>query len=414
MPTVLLFVIDAVGLTTLEYLLDHYAEKINLPNLAQLGLGTLLHERFRDRIRLPNGGHALARSILQASRDADSVIGHREMMGVIDDRHYELFPNGFPRPYIAELERRIDRKTLFNRMAGGIEAIEQNAVEHSPTGYPIVYASRCDPLIQIAMDEAVIPVTEQHRIVQVAFDLAQEMGVQITRAIARAYVRKDDGFARTANRHDVVLPIGRATLVDVLRQLKVRTVSVGKPADLLHTRLDETINLTDPDFLDPALHLKFVHPDKKDVNPFVFQGVMNALAHARAYTPRGTFIFANAVDTDSLWGHTRDVEGALHSLEETDRMIPRFQKAMRGGDLLIVTADHGMRHEPDTDAGPGYGFHNKEPVPLLVWCKSSFGGGKLISLEAGAFSSLLEVGDLVAQMFQCRDIYRSSTFIVRA
>ncbi len=48
--TVVNLVLDAMGITTLEYLLDKSHNSVNLPNLEQMGLGNLLDERHHSRI----------------------------------------------------------------------------------------------------------------------------------------------------------------------------------------------------------------------------------------------------------------------------------------------------------------------------------------------------------------------------
>jgi phosphopentomutase len=401
MATVLVAVLDAVGIRTLEYLLDHHDGGVAFPHLSRLGLGTLLNQWHRTRFGSWDERSYAAR-MEQASASADSVIGHREMVGVVDERTYELFPNGFSPDFISALERRIGRKTIFNKMAGGSDAIRLNMEEHARTGHPIVYASKCDPLIQIAMDEAVIPVSEQHHIGDVALALAMDMGVRINRVIVRAFVRKPDGeFERTANRHDAVLPVESRTLVDILRKRDVYAFSVGKIQDLVGTDFDWVIKLTKPEDLFPHLGLRFVHPKRKDNNPFVVQGVINALC-GQMIVPHqpGVFIFANFVDTDSLFGHDRDVAGALNSLAEFDRILPLFVQMLHPGDLLLITADHGMEHKVD------YGYHSKEPVPLLAIRIGH--GSDLGGLETGATEGLTAVGDLVAQVFGCADEYRQS------
>ncbi len=397
--TALLMVIDAVGLSTLEYLLSKHSGGVKLPNLSRLGLGEILAPQFRARLGSASG-EAYAARVSQVSATADSLVGHREMMGVVDARTYDLFNDGFSREYLAELERRIGRKTFFNRMAGGMEAIELNAEEHERTGSPIAYASKCDPLIQLAMNEAVIPVAEQHKIAETAFALAMEMGIPITRAIARAYIRNEQGeIIRTSNRHDAVLPIGQDTLVDVLRENAVWTVAVGKTSDLVNTVYNDKIKLNKEIFLDPALGLRFAHPKKKDTNPFSIQGNINALEAAHAvYRPRGTFIFANLVDTDSVYGHTRDVEGALRSLEEIDRTLPLVESRMSDGDLLAITADHGMLHRED------YGYHNNEPLPFIAYRKGF--GRDLGGLKTGLMPGLLDIGSVLAQFFGVEGEYR--------
>ncbi len=401
-PRVVNLVIDAMGLKTLEYLLDRHSGSVHLPNLAQMGLGNLIAQRHQSRI-IPVTSPDLAVALRQASAEADSVVGHREMCCLVDNNQFDLFYGGFPRPYIQALEKRIGKGTIFNKMSGGSDAIEQNRREHKRTGKPIVYASVCDPLIQIATDEEIISVAEAHRICDIAFDLAWEMGVKITRAIARTYVVKDDGtVVRTANRHDKVLPIEDPMLIDILKQYGVQTISVGKPAELVPGSWDRKIKLSDPSQLDPSLGLQFVHPDKKDTNPYTIQGVINALNDTRSYTG-GVLIFANCVDTDSVFGHTQDVRGSLRSLQEVDRNIKLILEAMDQGDLLLVTADHGMLHAGDLDYHThlkgskfwDYGYHSKEPLPLLGARKD----GTPNDVTVPSRETLASVGHIIAQTF---------------
>lgn len=400
--TAVILVLDAAGLETIEYLLSKYPGEVRLPNLARLGLADVLLPEFRARIEGRRGPGYAAR-LEQNSASADSVVGHREMVGICDDRTFSLFPGGFDAKYIAELEKRIGRKTIFNKMAGGVEAIELNAEEHKKTGCPIVYASKCDPLIQIAMDESVIPVAEQHKIADIAFEVAMQLGIPVTRAIARAYVRTPEGeLVRTPNRHDAVLPMGKRTLVDMLYARDVWTVAVGKTSELVNTAYHEKIKLTKKAFIDPALGLKFIHPKQKDTNPYSVQGTVNAINASKAvYRPKGTFVFSNLVDTDSLYGHTRDVEGSLKCLQEADRTLPLIEELMGKGDLLIITADHGMAHRAD------YGYHNREALPLLVSRKGY--GDDLGGLAPGRAKTLADVGYLCAQFFDCADEYLTET-----
>lgn len=393
-PTALLLVLDAVGVTTLNYLLGKSGRKVSLPNLEGLGLGNILGGKFREGIP-PNPRAQFARTVRQASAYPDSTIGHREMVGVIDHRTYQLFPDGFPTEYVRALEKEIGRKTFFNRMAGGMEAIQTNREEHERTGSPILYASKCDPVLQLGMNETVIPVPEQHRIVDTAFALAQRMGVRITRVIGRSYVMKDGTVFRTPNRHDCTLPLTQPTLVEIAMCRGVRTVSVGKTAELVGARFDDKVKLTDPKVLDPACGYRFVDPKKRDTNPFSIQGTLNALAAAgREPRPKGSFIFANFVDADSLFGHTRDVEGSLAAVEEFDRQLPRMRGLLTPGDLIIVTADHGMEHRAD------YGYHSLEPMPMLAERI-----GMPFGFEVFARETLALAGYVAAQLFGCAEEY---------
>src|SRR5438874_7266105 len=76
-----------------------------------------------------------------ASAGKDSVTGHWEMMGIVLDRAFPTFPDGFPRDMIAEFEKRIGRGTLGNVAASGTQIIDRLGDEHVKTGTPILYTS---------------------------------------------------------------------------------------------------------------------------------------------------------------------------------------------------------------------------------------------------------------------------------
>ena len=149
----------------------------------------------------------------EASAGKDSVTGHWEMMGIVLDRPFPTFPHGFPADLIAEFERRIGRGTIGNVVASGTEIIERLGVEHVQTGKPIVYTS-ADSVFQIAAHEDVIPIAEQYRICEIAFDMVGR-GLGVGRVIARPFVGSAGAFTRTANRHDYALEPFGETLLDL-------------------------------------------------------------------------------------------------------------------------------------------------------------------------------------------------------
>ena len=71
------------------------------------------------------------------------------------------------------------------------------------------------------------------------------------------------------------------------------------------------------------------------------------------------FIFTNLVETDSLWGHRNDPVNFHRCLQDFDRRLPDLLEALRPGDLLILTSDHGCDPTtPSTD-------HSREHAMLL-------------------------------------------------
>jgi phosphopentomutase len=71
-------------------------------------------------------------------------------------------------------------------------------------------------------------------------------------------------------------------------------------------------------------------------------------------------VFANLIDTDQVHGHRKDVEGFHRALREIDAALAGWVDRLRDGDLLVITADHGV------DPAAGHTEHTREHVPLLA------------------------------------------------
>ena len=151
----------------------------------------------------------------EQSPGKDSVTGHWELMGLVLDRPFPVFPNGFPSKIISEFERRTGRRALGNKAASGTAIIDELGPEHMRTGSLIVYTS-ADSVFQIAAHEDVVPVAELYRFCEIAFDLVGK-GRGVGRVIARPFVGVPGSFQRTANRHDFALTPFAPTLLDLLK-----------------------------------------------------------------------------------------------------------------------------------------------------------------------------------------------------
>ena len=182
-----------------------------MPTLQALGLGniaTLPGIPPVDRPRAAFGRMA------EASPGKDSVTGHWEIAGLVLDRPFPTFPDGFPPALIDEFESRIGRETIGNEVASGTEIIARLGAEHMASGRPIVYTS-ADSVFQIAAHEEVVPVPELYRMCEVAYQLAVE-GLGLGRVIARPFRGVPGAFVRTSNRHDYAMPPTSETLLDRL------------------------------------------------------------------------------------------------------------------------------------------------------------------------------------------------------
>lgn len=345
------------------------AVPLNIPNLRSLGLERVaaIGRSHRGSVRGAHGRMA------EASAGKDSVTGHWEMMGVILDRPFPTFPDGFPPPVIAEFERRIKRRTLGNVVASGTEIIDRLGPEHVRTGFPIVYTS-ADSVFQIAAHESIVPIEELYRICEIAFDLVGT-GMGVGRVIARPFVGEPGSFRRTANRHDYALEPTAPTLLDHLAAADVRVESVGKVNDLFAGR---GISRSTPTASDD-------------------EGVDRVLERI-GDTPRG-LIFANLVDFDSQFGHRNDVAGYAANLERFDRRLGALLERVGDGDLLVITADHG--NDPTTPSTD----HSREHVPLLVT------GRGVAPVDLGTRATFADLGQTLAAIFGVGPLANGTSFL---
>ena len=367
----IVIVVDSVGIGALDDAaaygdqgsdtLGHIGRRIalQLPTLRSLGLGRLVP------LWGPEPGdvaQAAVGRMAEASPGKDSVTGHWELMGIVLDRPFPVFPHGFPAEVIAEFERRIGRGTLGNTVASGTRIIEELGPEHVRTGRPIVYTS-ADSVFQVAAHERAIPVDQLYRICGVAFELVVQ-GMGVGRVIARPFVGDPGRFVRTSRRRDFAMPPIGETLLDRVKAAGLPVVAIGKIEDLFAGR-----GIT-----------RARHTASDDEGMDAVEGELDR-------TPRG-LIFANLVDCDTLYGHRNDVAGYAANLERFDARLSEILPRLDEDDLLVIAADHG------NDPTPPSTDHSREYVPLLVT-----GPRVQHGVDLGTRRTFADVGQTLAELF---------------
>ena len=344
-----------------------------LPALERLGLGRVVSLNSGGNPAPPEPLGAFGR-MAEASPGKDSVTGHWELMGLVLDRPFPVFPDGFPRDLMDDFERRIGRHTLGNKAASGTAIIDELGPEHLKTALPIVYTS-ADSVFQIAAHEEVIPVDELYEICEIAFELAAT-GRGIGRVIARPFVGEPGSFMRTANRRDYALTPFGPTLLDRLADRGQPVFAIGKVRDLFAGS-----GITDA-----------VHTTSDDDG-------MDAVESALESLPRG-LVFANLVDFDTVYGHRNDVDGYARNLERFDARLSRLLPKLGARDLLVITADHG--NDPTT---PGTD-HSREHVPVLA-----AGAAVRPGVDLGLRPTFADVGQTLAELFEVGPLEHGTSFL---
>jgi len=281
-------------------------------------------------------------------------------MGVILDRPFPTYPDGFPHEVIETFEGAIGTRTLGNYVASGTEIIDDLGPEHQRTGHPIVYTS-ADSVFQIAAHEDVIPVDRLYAMCEAARRILAGPHA-VSRVIARPFVGSPRHYTRTDRRRDFSLPPTASTVLDAVVRAGWSVTGIGKIPDLFAGR-----GITD------SVH---THDDLDG---------MAQTAQAMDRRDSGV-IFTNLVDLDTKYGHRNDPEGYARDLEAIDGALPGVFRRLRETDLLIITADHG--NDPTTPSTD----HSREHTPLLLAGARVRGG-----VDVGVRETFADVGATVAE-----------------
>jgi len=316
---------------------------LHLPHLTALGLG-LACEASTGRLPpnlAPQGALTGAWGYgVETSKGKDTPSGHWEIAGVPVAFDWGYFPDAIPtfpeKLTNALIERAGLPGILGNKHASGTAIIDEFAVEHLRTGKPICYTS-VDSVLQIAAHEESFGLQRLYDLCQIGRELCDEY--KIGRVIARPFQgTPETGFKRTGNRKDFATPPPSDTILDTLAKAGRAIVTVGKIGDI------------------------FAHRSTgQEVKPNGNDACLSAAIEAMRTLPDGGFVFANLVDFDSEFGHRRDIPGYAAALEAFDRRVPEIGAALRQGDLVIITADHG--NDPSWQGTD----HTREHVPILCF-----------------------------------------------
>jgi len=308
---------------------------VKLPNLAKMGLFNINEELKDLSVNKPIASFG---KLKEKTFAKDTTAGHYEMMGVLLEKPYPTFPNGFPSELIEKLEKACGINMIGNEVASGTEIIERLGQRSIDEHSVIVYTS-ADSVFQVACHDSVLDIENLYRVCATCRQLL-DGDYQVGRVIARPFTTKDGKFVRTSQRHDYALkPPMRSYLEDMLDGGKT-TIGVGKIGDIFQ-----------------GVGIEVSYPVKGNID--CINKTIEVLK-----TDFDGFLFVNLVDTDMLYGHRNDVQGYGDALAYIDERLPEIVEQLKEDDVLIITGDHGCDPlTPSTD-------HSREFVPVLVYGKN--------------------------------------------
>jgi len=378
-PRAIVLVLDSVGAGALPDAADYGDEGSNtlgntaravgglsMPVLGALGLGNITTVEGVPPTEAPVASWG---KNAERSAGKDTTTGHWEMMGLVLERPFPTYPEGFPDDVIAEFCRLTGHAgVLGNSVASGTVIIDELGDEHVRTGLPIVYTS-ADSVFQIAAHEEAYGLERLYEVSEIA--RAMLTGEHcVGRVIARPFVGPDvtGAYVRTHRRRDFAVKPSEPTVLDLLQDAGVPVFGVGKIGDIFAWQgITSSPHVTDN---------------------------MNGFDHLveEVSRPESGFVFCNLVDFDMLWGHRNDFRAYADGLEAVDRRMPELLDAMVDGDVLIITADHGC--DPTTSSTD----HSREYTPLIVKVKGVDAG-----VDLGIRATFGDIGETVLDFYGLRD-----------
>lgn len=341
--------------------LGHINEKCELfvPNLKKIG--------FLDTITMGENPSTEAYYTIAKPNNAgkDSLNGHYELLGVKNAIPFKTYNQGFSADIITSIEEATGRKVIGNTCSNNSEAIINELGDRQISyGSLIVYTS-ADSDLQVAAHEDYIPTATLHEYCQRISKMSIEKNWRIGRIIARPFCGTSGKYKLVNNsRVDYAMDPPVNSVLDNLNANNYNVIGIGKVNDIFN---------------------------KKGINKIIKannnQEAMNKFMDIIDKKFTGLCLI-NLPDFDSLYGHTRDVEGYASAIEELDVEIPIILNKLELDDLLIITADHG--NDP-TFSGNN---HTRENVPVILYSRN-FKSPKRLE----AFDTLANVGATIAENF---------------
>jgi len=326
---------------------------LDLPVMEAMGLGNIQEFKGITPTSTPIGQYG---TLQEKSKGKDTTTGHWEIAGLVSEKPFATFPNGFPKELIDKFISETDcGGILANIPASGTAIIEQLNEEHHKTKFPIVYTS-ADSVFQIAVDTDLIPLETLYGWCKIARKLLDEGNYNVARVIARPYKIIDGKPTRISkDRRDYSMEPPKDTVLDKIKKAGSNVIGIGKIEDIFSKK-----------GITHAIHTGS-NKEGLELTIKALNGSLplNEIKYPNVEITDNTreLIFTNLVDTDMLYGHRNNAEGYGKAIEEIDDYLEQILPLISEDDLLIITADHGC--DPTVEGTD----HTREYVPVLYYSK---------------------------------------------
>lgn len=335
-----------------------------IPNLKKIGFLDTLNMNENENVE---AYYTIAKP---TNLGKDSLSGHYEIVGIKNEVPFNTFNDGFTYDILSGIEEVTGRRVIGNKcLNNGEEIINELGDRQISYGSLIIYTS-ADSDLQVAAHEDCIPIQVLHEYCERISNLSLEKNWRIGRIIARPFTGTSGKYKLVnAGRRDFAVNPPKNYLLEDLNTNNYNVIGIGKINDIFN---------------------------RKGINK-----VIKASSNAESITKLIDIMdknftglcMVNLSDFDSLYGHTRDVEGYSNALEELDVEIPIILNKLELDDLLIITADHG--NDPTYTGND----HTRENVPVIMYSRN-FKKSKRLPI----FNTFGNIGATIADNFSINEV----------
>lgn len=340
--------------------LGHINEKCDLfiPNLKKIGFLDTLNMNENDNV---DAYYTIAKPI---NAGKDTLNGHYEMMGIKNNIPFKTFNNGFTYDILSGIEQVTGRSVIGNKCCNDDSIIQELGDRQISYGSLIIYTS-ADSDLQVAAHEDCIPIATLYQYCEKIRALTLKEDWRVGRVIARPFTGSSSKYKFiNSGRRDYAVKPPKKSVLDSLLENSYNVIGIGKINDIFDGQgINKNIKASN---------------NSEAINKFI--DIMD-----KKFTG---LCMVNLADFDSLYGHTRDVEGYARAIEELDVDIPIILNKLELDDLLIITADHG--NDPTFKGND----HTRENVPVILYSRN-FKKPKRLNV----FETFADIGATIADNF---------------
>lgn len=375
---VILLVIDGFGIgalpdsadygdadaNTLAHLADT-VEGLSLPNFERLGLGHVAQVKGVRTMGQPSGSFG---RLAFASRGKDSIMGYREIGGVIQSDVRTVCRSGIPAKIVGIVEQTLGRKSIGESVSSMGVMLSRHGREHMATGSPILWSDGGNTCFLAMHESLMAPLEFQQRCREIRKS-AKDSGF-LVRIVAQPVTGEQDRLSPHVGRRDFVMEPSGVTMFDVLSRSGQMAMGVGKVYDIFCGR-------------------GFTHAFSGASGSEAFDEVIDLLSKM----PRGLV----CASLDLL---SENAAQAATAVQEFDRRLPELFGKLRLGDLVILTGDHGR-----DSSLPGRSS-TREYVPVFVT------GPKLAQgIDLGSRPTAADVGQTIVEALRAERLLVGDSFM---